>query len=397
VPDLWWDRDGAVIPPELAPRILALAADFNGCCWWRITSPMSELYRRGYPCYVGQNKDESTTDHIPSMDAVVLPRLSWKPEDQQLGLNWRDALHEMGIAMIFEWDDDVFTERIVRRAAEVYPEENKSEAEWDEERVSRIFAIQIADGITCSTPRLATVIRQYVEVPVKVVPNLIDLHWWRYVQRTAKRGLPEPVIGWAGGRRPDRDAEPMAVAWERIAKRHPEARFVVAGWQPAIYSRIPDRQLVRSPWLPVLEYPKNYLGVDIGCCPLSEEPFNRAKSPIKSFEWAASGAAVVASPTVYGQVIDHGKTGYLASTSDDWEWAIERLLSDRKRRRKMARRLLEVVERDWSLDRHVHKWVDAWTDIVTETRQRLGQMPSPLILPPSVPVAAGMDDWRISA
>jgi glycosyltransferase involved in cell wall biosynthesis len=386
-----------VIPPELAPRVLAMTADFNGCVWWRITSPMSELFRRGYPCYVGQNKDEETTNYIDQMDAVILPRLSWKPEDQPAGLAWRDMLHAIGVSMIFEWDDDVFTERIVRRAAEVYPEENKSEAEWDEERLSRIFAIQIADGITCSTPRLATVIRQYVEVPVKVVPNLIDLHWWRYVQRTAKRGLPEPVIGWAGGRRPDRDAEPMAVAWERIAKRHPEARFVVAGWQPAIYSRIPDRQLVRSPWLPVLEYPKNYLGVDIGCCPLSEEPFNRAKSPIKSFEWAASGAAVVASPTVYGQVIDHGKTGYLASTSDDWEWAIERLLSDRKRRRKMARRLLEVVERDWSLDRHVHKWVDAWTDIVTETRQRLGQMPSPLILPPSVPVAAGMDDWRISA
>ena len=357
---------------------------------------MSELFRRGYPCYVGQNQDENTTSFIPGMDAVVLPRLSWKPRDQKLGENWRDHLHDMGVSMIFEWDDDVFSERIVRRAAEVYPEEGKSLEDWDVERQSRIHAIRIADGLTCSTPRLATVLRQYVDVPVKVVPNYIDLAWWRRVQRTAHRALPEPVIGWAGGRRPDRDAEPMGEAWVRVAKRHPAARFVVAGWQPAIYGKLPEHQLVLSPWLPVLEYPKNYIGVDIGCCPLSEEPFNRCKSNIKALEWAASGAAVVASPTVYGSLIDHGKTGLIATTADEWEAAIEFLLDRPRKRRQMARRLLRVVERDWALEAHAHEWISAWSDIVMDTRQRLGENVSSLILPPA-PVAVGMDAWRASA
>lgn len=364
-----------MIPPEQAPRTLALTADFNGCVWWRVTSPMSELFKRGYPCYVGQNKDEDTTTYIPGMDAVILPRLSWKAEDQQLGLNWRETLHQMGVAMIFEWDDDVFSERIVRRAAEVYPDENKSADDWEAERLARIFAVSIADGITCSTPRLATVLRQYTDRPVKVVPNLIDLAWWRATQATVRRGLPEPVIGWAGGRRPDRDALPMAEAWARVAKRHPEAWFVVAGWQPDIYKMVPERQLVLSPWLPVLEYPKNYCGVDIGCAPLSEEPFNRCKSNIKALEWTASGAAVVASPTVYGSIIDHGRTGLLAQTTDDWEAAIEDLLADRQKRQRMQKRMLRVVERDWALDRHVHRWVEAWSDIVADTRERLGIEP----------------------
>ena len=359
-----------MITPEQAPRILCLAGDFNGCVWWRCTSPMSELFRRGYPVYLGQNKDENTTTFIPGMDAVVLPRLSWKEEDQQLGLNWRETLHEMGVSMIFEWDDDVFSERIVRRAAEVYPEEGKSPEEWDAERLARVFAVQIADGITCSTPRLATVLRQYTDRPVKVVPNYIDLAWWRATQATVRRGLPEPVIGWAGGRRPDRDAIPMADAWARVAKRHPEAWFVVAGWCPDIYSRVPEQQLVKSPWLEVLKYPCNYVGVDIGCCPLSEEPFNRCKSNIKCLEWTASGAAVVASPTVYGSIIDHGRTGLLAQTTDEWEAAIEDLLADREKRRRMAKKMLRVVERDWSLDRHVLDWVSAWTDIVQHSAER---------------------------
>jgi glycosyltransferase involved in cell wall biosynthesis len=392
-------RNGAagMIPPELAPRTLALTGDFNGCIWWRITSPMSELFKRGYPCYVGRNQDDETSHHIPGMDMVVLPRLSWKPEDQQFGLNWRDQLHALGVSMTFEWDDDVFLERINARALDVYREEGKSLEEWESDRQSRIFAVSIADGITCSTPRLATRLRTLTDRPVKVVPNLIDLTWWRRVQATVRRGLPEPVIGWAGGRRPDRDAEPMVEAWARVAKRHPEARFVVAGWQPRMFKKIPQAQLVLSDWLPVLEYPKNYVGVDIGCCPLADEPFNRSKSNIKAQEWAASGAAVVASPTVYGQIVKHGKTGYLASTPDEWEWAIEDLLANRKRRRKFARRLLAVVERDWSLARGVHKWVEAWSDIVLDTRERLGIEPTPLIVPPREPAVIGMDAWRASA
>jgi glycosyltransferase involved in cell wall biosynthesis len=189
----------------------------------------------------------------------------------------------------------------------------------------------------------------------------------------------------------------MAEAWARVAKRHPDARFVVAGWQPRIFEKVPERQLVLSDWLPVLEYPKNYLGVDIGCAPLSAESFNRCKSNIKAQEWAASGAAVVASPTVYGGLVDHGRTGYLAESVDDWEWAIEDLIKHRKRRLTFARRLLRVVERDWSLDAHVHEWVAAWSDIVVETRQRLGEASSSLILPPREPAVAGMDAWRASA
>jgi glycosyltransferase involved in cell wall biosynthesis len=372
-------------------------ADFNGCTLWRCTLPMSELFRRGYPVYLGRNQDEATTEHIPSMDLVTLPRLSWKPEDQQLGLNWREGLHALGIALVFEWDDDVFLERINARAADVYREEGKSLDEWDVERRSRIFAVEIADGITCSTQRLATRLRTLTDKPVKVVPNYIDLKWWRSVQATVRRGLPEPTIGWAGGRRPDRDALPMVEAWARVARRHPEARFVVAGWQPAIFERIPSDQLVLSEWLPILKYPCNYIGIDIGCCPLNDEPFNRAKTPIKAFEFAASGSAVVASPTVYGQVVTHGETGYLAETPDDWEWAIEDLLARRKKRQQFARRLLRVVERDWSLETHAHRWIEAWSDIVLDFRERQGENVSSPIMPPEHEVAAGLEAWRVSA
>jgi hypothetical protein len=40
--------------------------------------------------------------------------------------------------------------------------------------------------------------------------------------------------------------------------------------------------------------------VDIGCCAVADTPFSRAKTPIKAWEYAAAGAAVVATPALYG-------------------------------------------------------------------------------------------------
>ena len=46
-----------------------------------------------------------------------------------------------------------------------------------------------------------------------VVPNAIDVPWFRRVLRGAQRRTDGMTIGWAGGIRPDRDLAEMAQAW----------------------------------------------------------------------------------------------------------------------------------------------------------------------------------------
>lgn len=353
------------------PRVMALIGDHepNGVLLWRVVAPVLALQRVGYPAFMAKRGDREMNAYLPSMDLVSIQRLSWDPDDEHRAYLWRSKLHQAQVALCYETDDDIFSPQIVDWLARTERGENKSDAQLEADRQARIFALSIADGVTVPTEALATIVRQYTDGLVTVAPNLIDLASWHAVQRTSRRAFPAPVIGWAGGNRPAREVEAMAIAWGRLARRYPQLRFQVVGYQLAPFGQhVPEEQLIRVPLLPVEHYPLGYLGIDIGCCPLTrDEPFNAGKSPIKALEYAASGSAVVASPLVYSEVIEHGETGFLAETADEWEWALAQLVEQTKLRRRLARRLFARVKREHSLERQLWRWPDAWQQIVEAT------------------------------
>jgi glycosyltransferase involved in cell wall biosynthesis len=133
---------------------------------------------------------------------------------------------------------------------------------------------------------------------------------------------------------------------------------------------VPEARLRWLQWLPAAEYALNYVNIDIGCCPLASESFNRSKSPIKAMEYAAAGAAVVASPTVYKQLVTHTETGYLAETADEWETALLALLDSPNRRIRLAQNLKRLVEREHSLAANWWRWPAAWQEIRETAKER---------------------------
>jgi hypothetical protein len=131
-------------------------------------------------------------------------------------------------------DDDLFTDKFVERNSFVW---GFSDEQSREQRDGIVRAMQRCDGVTVSTQRVATIVREYTDKPVKVVGNYMDLHWWKQVQKRAKRdeNLKGITIGWAGGRRPDADVEPMVKAWGRIAAKYPNVTFVIQGHSSDIF------------------------------------------------------------------------------------------------------------------------------------------------------------------
>ena len=211
--------------------------------------------------------------------------------------------------MFFEADDDLFTPFVTHQQLE-RPRNDKTRAQLEADREAALWVLSKVDGCTVSTQHLASTVRRFTDAPVEVVPNAIDAGWFQEVQAGVSRIVPGPVIGWAGGNRPDADLEQMAQAWGRIAAAHPEVTFAVVGHQPPVISQhVPPERLLKVPWLHPEDYPKGLVGIDIGCCPLDDHPFNRCKSPIKAWEYALGGAAVVASPTVYGKVLRSTSSG----------------------------------------------------------------------------------------
>ena len=352
--------------PLRGPKVLSLVGDESACALWRTWMPFAELRRRNYPAeWVGLSDPLLGLVRLEAFDAVVLNRLSWKAEGQAHAADWFDDVRARVKAVLYECDDDLFTPFMVEQQKAGIEREKPREV-IEAEREATLWAMRQCAGVTVTTQHLATTVRRFTNAPVEVVPNMVDVDWFRFVQRQAPRRVPGLTIGWAGGHRPDADLREMAVAWGRIAKRYPHVTFVVMGYQAdAIWGRVPHGRIKAVPWMGPLEYPKGLVDVDIGCCPLEERPFNRCKTPIKAWEYALSGAAVVASPTVYRHSIEHAANGYLATTAEEWEYALASLIEHEGLRRFMAAELKRDVMAKWTVRRGVWRWPAAWARLLS--------------------------------
>lgn len=365
------------------PATLALVNPdmMAGCAAWRIIWPFSLLARRGYRVGYGAVGDPHIAGQIQFADVVVAQRLEWDVGDEKKAHAWVDLLHQGGKCLVYETDDDLYGDDSIERIRETSQPglADRPQAVMERELEARRFALSVADGVTVSTPALAAVVRRYTQAPVTVVPNAIDLP--RFMAQIEAAGITKlgPVtVGWAGGNRPDADAAQLAIAWGRLAKRYPDLRFVVGGFtlRPLI-DAVPANRLTIVPKRPINAYAATYAAMDILCCPLEANVFNASKSPIKALEGAAAGCAVVASPTVYGDLIEHRVTGAIADGADQWEAEISHLIERPDVRRACARALLRVVERDHSLAGTVHRWPTAWGALAADFRLRAfrGQPP----------------------
>jgi glycosyltransferase involved in cell wall biosynthesis len=354
------------------PSMLALIDEVNGPNLWRVLQPVTALERAGYPAGWDFKSASLLGMVAPHVDGYLLPRISWPATHRSTAEAWFETNRRNGKFCVYDMDDDILTSQETHRRVDLNWTEGKSFEQLEGERFQRIWALQQCDGVTVTTQRLATIARSYTTKPVIVVPNAIDIPWFRGIVQQTKRQIPGLTIGWAGGRRHDRDVEEMAIAWGRIARRYRDVTFVVQGHQPeVIREHVPDYRLVSLPWMKAETYPSGIAQVDIGCCAVADTPFNRAKSPIKAMEHAVAGAAVVASETLYSGILENGNSGYIAETADEWEEWLTDLIEHPARRSMMARRLLKTVEKRHSLAGNLHRWPMAWSQIAEATRGRI--------------------------
>ena len=350
-----------------APRVLTLIGGLDGSAMWRAIQPAEELQRQGHVAHWDYNRSDGLALAVARYryDMVVLERLSWSRAELPQAREYVDSLHRAGIMVVGAYDDDAWLAIDEHLSGE-------DEREQMERNRESLHTLRLLDGVIVSTQRLRTIVSTLTDAPVAVVPNLIDLSWFRAVQAEAVRVVKPLTIGWYGTKRQDSDLEALGEAWARIAARFPRVRFVIAGHvSPVVAGRVPADRLTTIPYLPLDSYPLGLVNIDIGCASVADNRFNRAKSIIKALEYGARGrTAVVATPTLYREIIRDGDTGLLAETADEWEAALARLVEDAALRRALARRLGREVESKYSLQSFAWRWLEAWDSLITQHRER---------------------------
>jgi glycosyltransferase involved in cell wall biosynthesis len=113
---------------------------------------------------------------------------------------------------------------------------------------------------------------------------------------------------------------------------------------------------------------------DVAILPLNPTRFNGMKSDLKFIECAGHGVTVLASPTVYGQSIVDGKTGYIYNSVEEFETKLHEIVGNTQLRRQIAANAYEWVRDNRLLSQHYrqrHEWYLEMRDRLPELNEAL--------------------------
>lgn len=231
-----------------------------------------------------------------------------------------------------------------------------------------IRSISESDLVTVSTPNLKELLIAY-NPNISVLPNYLDTTFWQLREPTLNTNENKPIIlGYMGGGSHTSDLKYIQPVISKLFNRYGnKIKFIVWGLRP------PKELLEHSQtkWVRVSSYSyEDFVNIfqgqqaDIFIAPLVDNIFNRCKSEIKFLEYSALGSVTVASNLEpYNRIIKNGQNGFLASTLEDWEDYIARLIDNPRLRFEMALKAQETVQKDWLISNNADKWKTAYQDI----------------------------------
>ena len=192
-----------------------------------------------------------------------------------------------------------------------------------------VQAARTAHVMTTTSERLADVYREAGVECVHVIENYLapqDLA----VRRLRHQGL---VIGItaAGEHEPDLRKLRFAATLERLLEQRDGIRVVAIGAD----LRMRSHRYTFARTVPIERLIATEAEFDVGLAPLRDTAFNRARSTVKLKEYAAAGAAWLASPV--GPYVGMGEEqGGQLVAEDEWLDALLALVDDDERRRTLA-------------------------------------------------------------
>jgi glycosyltransferase involved in cell wall biosynthesis len=141
-----------------------------------------------------------------------------------------------------------------------------------------------------------------------------------------------------------------------LRKDYQDIKFVIrakgkfaAGLKEFVQNNYPG--VIFMQWVDSQQMPRYLKEVDVGVVPLLDNTrFNLAKSPVKVFEYMASGKPVIASGTGEARsIINHGDNGLLAFNQKDFIKNMELLLTDKRVYATIAHQGRQTILRQYSM------------------------------------------------
>ncbi len=296
---------------------------------YRVSNLAAALHRHGIRSTVLPS-DGFDASRLEACGTVVLCRVAW---DDAVAAEVA-RLRESGTRVVFDVDDLVFDPSRVGLTSPGPTQVAPRRHLFGRYRQTLLDA----DAVTVSTAPLRDEVAALGR-PVAVVPNNLGLdvleRWGEATVARARRdargsGDATVRIAYLSGTATHvQDVREMARALAGVLRARPEAELHVVG-PVELPPDLDGLRVVRHPLQRYHDLFGLLATMDVNLAPLElENDFTDGKSELKVFEAALLGVPTVASPTrPYAAAIDHGRTGMLAATGEEWAAVLTTLVGD---------------------------------------------------------------------
>ncbi len=164
-------------------------------------------------------------------------------------------------------------------------------------------------------------------------------------------GLPQKnskkiCVGWTGSHSTLKYLTLVEEAMLRLEVANPNLEWlVIADKRPSLSVK----NLRFIPWSLKTEI-SGLMEIDIGIMPLPDDEWAKGKCGFKALQYMALGIPAVASPVgVNTTIIDHGKNGFLCTSTEAWEKTIQTLIEDKDLRKRIGENSIKKIETHYSV------------------------------------------------
>lgn len=230
----------------------------------------------------GPRRDADGVTHVVPRTSLPRPygpfRAERELQRQGLGTTFDAVLLDQPLL----WDDSVrrLAPRLVYRPTDLYPDGTKADLQ------ARIVAD--ADGVVATSTEVLRALGA-LSAPSLVLTNGVDAARFAPDEGATARARRAVYVGALDAR----------FDWTRVvawANEHPDVTFAIAGPAATPPTMLPHNIEVLGP-VPYADLPALLHGARVGLLPLSDDPLNTGRSPMKLYEYLAAGLAVVARGT----------------------------------------------------------------------------------------------------
>lgn len=347
-------------------KILAIT-NHTASAWWRINQVFKYIGEGFVYKSIGA-KDPNMEADFDTADIVIL-QCSVSP-------HLVDVCHKHGCKVIYETDD---VQDHYHKSHPSYAQYMETKEEHDKNFYE---TMRKADWVTVSVEFLKKR-WQHINKNITVLPNYVDPQLY---PEYGKNTTDIIRIGWAGGISHYGDLEIIKKPLNHILEKYKNTKFIYFGLGRIGYGDAIDKavkgddyfkEIPRNRREPVWgvefkDYPHMFtsLQYDIAIAPLLPHDFNKGKSCLKWLEYSWCGVPGIYSPTVYGDYIEHGKTGFIANTQDAWIVYLSELIENAHLRRFIGSNAKKYVKENYDIRRHIHKWRELYKLVVGKSNNK---------------------------